>query len=218
MNTTNQTADTIARVAPALVRDTRPAHHNLLRQVQQRNAEPVYHYSIIKNVGHVQLAISTSYIPVDDETVHQTLGDGRGHFLIASSVPHRRLARPVFDIVTRRSGQIKRRSGYRLWLAADGDSALLPDQPGPHVVVTSAVGADVNYETINRGGLDPGEAIVGELEKARLVLPHERRDRQARRFVRIDATREQPIKAGIPLEDRWQRVFGRDSQALAGAA
>jgi hypothetical protein len=130
MNTTNQTADTIARVAPSLVRDTRAAHDNLLRQVQQRNAEPVYHYSIIRNVGHVQLAISTSYIPVDDETVHHTLGDGRGHILIASSVPHRRLARPVFDIVTRRSGQIKRRSGYRLWLAVDGDSALLPDQPG----------------------------------------------------------------------------------------
>lgn len=123
----DQTAATIARVAASLVRETRAAHAYLLCQAHQPQ---VYHYNVIKNVGRVQLAISTSYIAVDDDIIHQVLHDGQGHALIASSVSGGRLPRPMFEIVTRRRGRIKRRSGYRFWLAANGDSMFLSEQPG----------------------------------------------------------------------------------------
>ena len=129
MTDMTQTAATIAGIAPSLVRETQAAHDHLSRQVQQR-AEQVYQYTAFKNVGRIQLAISTLYIPVDDETVRQCLYDGHGHALIISSVRYRRLPRPTFEIVTRRGRQVTRCSGYRLWLAPNGDSALLTEKPG----------------------------------------------------------------------------------------
>ncbi|WP_028967911.1 hypothetical protein [Sphingomonas phyllosphaerae] len=125
----NLTAATIRWLAPELLRETRDAHASLLHQ-QQAGKTTINLYTVVKQLGRVQFAISTDFISVDDKAVRRVLRSGHGHALVASSMPGEWLPRPVFEIVTRNGDAVKRRAGYRLWMGQDGDSALLADQPG----------------------------------------------------------------------------------------